>query len=916
MSNSLARRLSKKHRLSIERLEDRLTPAFYAVPDVSQTLSTIGIPDHSDTAPTGTIYYVAPNATGGPSTNPNAPGNARLTLGGSLPDNATIVFADGKYRDVPNHNKWGTNISADHLTLQAAPGAKPWILGSKVANGWSSATTVTINNVDTILSYASNITNPWFRLFDAETDYASYFNDVEEVDSARPTSQKLDMVFIDGLSLKQVFDNPTTATLEGNTWFGPNTFWMGDVNGELRIYIGANPANKTVEATAYGRGITNFGDAPDLTIRGLGFAHFAFTPIDFRSTRSTFESNTFAWNGYNGLTLDGQLTGTSAADALIRNNRFIGNGGTGVGAIVSDRMLVQDNYAAYNNVEGFRTVWSAAGAKFAKAKDMVIRGNTFDHNFATGLWTDIDMFRTMIVQNLVRDNSNQGIFVEISHDNTVAFNLIARNGTGILISGASNTRVYNNTLAENGISLNVKEDSRTQYTGANADAGSTYDTYDNSIVNNIFAEVTGTRNLIADFGSTTNNQATIQVVRNVQTLTVPQQSSEFVNMLNWNAYYDASAVAPAVVRWDPTTANDGQISYATLATFKSAHSAYEANGRFVDPMFVGTGVTEWEKYALKSNSSLAGVGAAIPTDILTAVGRSATAPLLTGAIDVVSGGNIPPTITTASAASPAIVSGTMTTLSVLASDDTGEANLTYTWSTTGTPPAPVTFSANGTNASKNTIVTFTKAGSYSFLATITDAGGSAATSSVNVTVNQTLTSIVVTPATTSINTNATQQFAAQGRDQFGVALSSQPTFAWSIQSGGGTISSTGLYTAPNTAGSASILASALSINGTATVTIVAPAPATPTALTATVLSTSSIRLNWSSTGVNTAGFYVEYSLNGNSWTRITVASSTARNYTVTGLAANTSYQFRMAAYSSAGLTSPFTSIVSAKTKKR
>ena len=49
---------------------------------------------------------------------------------------------------------------------------------------------------------------------------------------------------------------------------------------------------------------------------------------------------------------------------------------------------------------------------------------------------------------------------------------------------------------------------------------------------------------------------------------------------------------------------------------------------------------------------------------------------------------------------------------MLGADDAGEAALTYTWSTTGTPPAPVTFSVNGNNAAKNTTATFTKAGSY------------------------------------------------------------------------------------------------------------------------------------------------------------------------------------------------------------
>ena len=44
--------------------------------------------------------------------------------------------------------------------------------------------------------------------------------------------------------------------------------------------------------------------------------------------------------------------------------------------------------------------------------------------------------------------------------------------------------------------------------------------------------------------------------------------------------------------------------------------------------------------------------------------------------------------------------------------------------------ATPTFSANGSNAAKNTTATFSKAGSYTFQVTITDAGGLTATSSV------------------------------------------------------------------------------------------------------------------------------------------------------------------------------------------
>src|SRR6185295_15795708 len=159
----------------------------------------------------------------------------------------------------------------------------------------------------------------------------------------------------------------------------------------------------------------------------------------------------------------------------------------------------------------------------------------------------------------------------------------------------------------------------------------------------------------------------------------------------------------------------------------------------------------------------------------------------------VTAANAGPTVATAAAASPSPATGTTTNLSALGADDAGESNLIYTWATTGTPPAAVTFSANGTNAAKNTVATFTKAGAYSFQVTIKDAGNLTTTSSVNVTVNQTLTTIGVSPASASVATGGTQQFSASGADQFNAALSTQPTFTWSV-SGGGSISAAGLFT--------------------------------------------------------------------------------------------------------------------------
>jgi len=198
--------------------------------------------------------------------------------------------------------------------------------------------------------------------------------------------------------------------------------------------------------------------------------------------------------------------------------------------------------------------------------------------------------------------------------------------------------------------------------------------------------------------------------------------------------------------------------------------------------------------------------------------------------------NTAPTVATVAAATPAAITGTTTTLSVLGADDHGEPNVSYAWSASG--PAAVTFSASGTNAAKSSVATFTKAGTYTLTATITDTGGLLITSAVNVTVAQTLTGVVVTPATTTLAAGATQAFTATANDQFGAPLVGQPAFTWSA-TGGGTVSAAGLFTAPAAAATTTVTATTGGVSGAATVTTLAP-PAGPTVATAAAASPTTV----------------------------------------------------------------------------
>ncbi len=260
--------------------------------------------------------------------------------------------------------------------------------------------------------------------------------------------------------------------------------------------------------------------------------------------------------------------------------------------------------------------------------------------------------------------------------------------------------------------------------------------------------------------------------------------------------------------------------------------------------------------------------------------------------------NATPTVATPASATPSPVTGTTTALSVLGADDGGESNLTYTWSAT-TKPAGSTpsFSVNGTNGSKNSTVTFDKAGSYTFTVTIDD-GTNTTTSSVTVVVNQTFTSITVSPASPSLNENATQQFTATALDQFALSMASQPSFTWTKTAGVGSIDSSGLYTAPSGTGTATIQASSAGINGTASITInnatptvATPASATPSPVTGTTTALSvlgaddggesNLTYSWSAT-TKPAGSTPSFSVNGTNGSKnSTVTFDKAGSYTFT-----------------------------------
>lgn len=157
-------------------------------------------------------------------------------------------------------------------------------------------------------------------------------------------------------------------------------------------------------------------------------------------------------------------------------------------------------------------------------------------------------------------------------------------------------------------------------------------------------------------------------------------------------------------------------------------------------------------------------------------------------------------------------------------DGTTRSSIAVTWSATGgSIDAAGNYTAGQTAGSYLVIA---KAASATLADTAKVTIPAAATPTPTPTPAPTLSSVVLTPGTASLQTGATQQFSVSGKMSDGTTAPVSVT--WSAT--GGTISTSGLYTAGSTAGTYRVVATATSAAkaDTSTVTVTAPATTTPT----------------------------------------------------------------------------------------
>jgi hypothetical protein len=218
----------------------------------------------------------------------------------------------------------------------------------------------------------------------------------------------------------------------------------------------------------------------------------------------------------------------------------------------------------------------------------------------------------------------------------------------------------------------------------------------------------------------------------------------------------------------------------------------------------------------------------------------------------------------------------------------------FTATVTGSSNTVVTWSATGGSVSSSGLYTApSTAGSYAVKATSVADNTKSASATVTVSTAP-VVAVTISPTSASLLTNGTKQFSAT------VTGSSNTAVTWSAT--GGSVSSSGLYTAPSAAGSFTVKATSVADNtksASATVTVSAPVQHTVT-------------LTWTASTSSVSGYNAyRGTVSGGPYTKINTALEAATSYVDNTVQSGTTYFYVVTSVDSSGTESAFSNQVSA-----
>lgn len=390
-----------------------------------------------------------------------------------------------------------------------------------------------------------------------------------------------DMVFIDGEPLQ-------SAGWAGE--MGAKGFYIDYDKGF--VYIGSNPAGRTVEITAHDVALHRpsrpvHGKASDRkgpVLRGLTFTQYAYRAIDIEgkkpstpvSEEPTDDPVGPSPESEHGKEVVGTLlehvtishcsrvAGYFRGDKLVIRNSLISDTSTeGIYVIGSSDVLLERNLIRRNNVERLTGYYPAAVKIFNQSHRVTVRDNlVIEQPHSNGVWWDVGNRDGVFVNNHV-EGTMAGLFFEISKGVLVAGNVFVNNQQAIRVLNAAGARIQHNTFVNSPVLIDRNERSaQGDHFGWHPQTGPD--------VNERVGHVLEGNLLVAD--------ANVKgpLLRFEQPPVVcGKVTAPMTTRVDGNVYLRAGSGQP-LVTWAPVMGAACQASYASLDAFRQAVPGLEA----------------------------------------------------------------------------------------------------------------------------------------------------------------------------------------------------------------------------------------------------------------------------------------------------------------------------------------------------
>jgi hypothetical protein len=515
---------------------------------------------------TGNVYFVAPD---GRANSAGTALNAPTTLESAIARVVTgdaIVLRGGVYRT-------GNLVLNQGITLQPYADERPVLKGTHIVDNWEAVG-------------GNAWRTSWSRLFPSEP--LPWWR--REREEARTPLHRFnnDMVFIDGQFLQSA---GSVDELDAGTYF---------VDYERQaIYIGADPAGRTVEITAHDYALLRttqdvngkVNDRRGPVIHGITFTQYAWAAIVVEGSRrfthldepvdepegladpATYGKEVVGTHLENvTISFCSRVAGYFRGDSLVIRNSLITDTGTeGIYIIGSSDVLLERNVVLRNDIERITGYYVSAVKIINQSHNVVVRDNiVMDHPTSAGVWYDVGNRDGVFLNNYVEGTTN-AFFFEISQGVTAAGNVFVNNRLGTWILNAADAHLYNNTYV----------DSPVRFTrNARSAVGDHFDWHPETgpDVHEREGHIFTNNLMVASSASVGPLLLVDQPPALCERLTQPALTAMDGNLYVRPGTEYASIEAP-LVSWVDTRAPNCSATFASLAQFRQQASGFEVHGQ-------------------------------------------------------------------------------------------------------------------------------------------------------------------------------------------------------------------------------------------------------------------------------------------------------------------------------------------------